>query len=84
MRMYANMKKIPMDNAVVTLTHSREHGEDCQSCDEQYPKIDVIKGNISFEGELSQEQIDKLMVIADKCPVHRTLHNKIEVSTELK
>lgn len=84
MRMYANMKKIPMENAVVTLTHSREHGEDCQSCDEQYPKIDVIKRTISFEGDLSQEQIDKLMVIADKCPVHRTLHNKIEVRTEQK
>ncbi|MEZ5472821.1 MAG: bifunctional alpha/beta hydrolase/OsmC family protein [Marinicella sp.] len=83
MRMYANMKKIPMDNAVVTLTHSREHGEDCHSCDKQYPKIDVINRTISFEGDLSQEQIDKLMVIADKCPVHRTLHNKIEVRTKL-
>ena len=82
--MYANRKKIPMVNAIVTLTHSREHGEDCQACDEAHPRVDVIERTISFEGDLSQEQIDRLLVIADKCPVHRTLHNKIDVRTVLE
>ncbi len=84
LRMYANRKKIPMVNAIVTLTHSREHGEDCQACDEAHPRVDVIERTISFEGDLSQEQIDRLLVIADKCPVHRTLHNKIDVRTVLE
>lgn len=83
LRMYANLKKIPMENAVVTLSHSREHGEDCRSCDKEHPKVDVINRTIELQGNLSQEQIDKLLVIADKCPVHRTLHNKIEVRTLL-
>lgn len=84
LRMYANLKKIPMENVIVNLNHDREHGEDCQSCDDQHPKIDVIHRSIEFKGDLSDEQKDKLLVIADKCPVHRTLHNKIEVRTELK
>ncbi|MDJ1139474.1 bifunctional alpha/beta hydrolase/OsmC family protein [Marinicella marina] len=84
LRMYANLKKIPMDNVIVNLSHNREHGDDCQSCTEEHPKVDVIERSIEFKGELTKEQINKLLVIADKCPVHRTLHNKIEVRTELK
>ena len=84
LRMYADLKKIPMDNVIVKLNHDREHGEDCQACDEQHPKIDVIHRSIEFKGDLSDEQKDKLLVIADKCPVHRTLHNKIEVRTVLQ
>lgn len=83
LRMYANLKKIPMENVIVNLSHSREHGEDCLSCTEEFPKVDVINRVIEFEGNLTNEQIDKLLVIADKCPVHRTLHNKIEVRTVL-
>jgi len=84
LRMYANLKKLPMDNVIVNLSHDREHGEDCQACDEQHPKIDVIHRTIEFVGDLTEAQKSKLLVIADKCPVHRTLHNKIEVRTELK
>ncbi len=85
LRMYANLKKIPMDNVVVNLSHDRDHGVDCLSCTDEFPKVDVISRTIEFAGDnLSQEQIDKLLVIADKCPVHRTLHNKIEVRTTLQ
>lgn len=84
LRMYADRKKFPMENVIVKLSHDREHGEDCQACDEEHPKIDLINRNIEFKGDLSDEQIEKLLVIADKCPVHRTLHNKIEVRTKLK
>ena len=68
---------------VVTLSHSREHGADCQACDEAHPQIDVIERTIAFAGELSAEDTECLLVIADKCPVHRTLHNKLEVRTAL-
>ncbi len=81
LRMYAKLKKMPMTHVTVTLSHSREHGPDCLACDEQNPKIDVIDRQIEFSGELSEEQINKLLVIADKCPVHRTLHNKIDIRT---
>ncbi len=84
LRMYANLKKIPMENVTVNLSHNREHGEDCLSCSDEFPKVDVINRTIEFEGQLTQEQIGKLLVIADKCPVHRTLHNKIEVRTGLR
>ena len=83
LRMYAKLKNIPLINSTVTLSHDREHGADCQACDKEHPKVDVITRSIRFEGELTDEQVNKLLVIADKCPVHRTLHNKIEVRTEL-
>ncbi len=83
LRMYANLKKIPMDNVVVNLWHSREHGEDCQACDDEHPQVDVIDRSLVFEGDLSEADIERLLVIADKCPVHRTLHNKIAVRTGL-
>jgi len=83
-RMYANLKKIPMKNVLVKLSHNREHIKDCDGCDKLNNTIDVIDREISFSGNLSDADIKRLLVIADKCPVHRTLHNKIEVRTHLK
>lgn len=51
LRMYANLKKIPMENVIVNLSHDREHGEDCQACDDQNPKVDVIHRSIEFKGQ---------------------------------
>lgn len=82
-RMYANLKKIPMDNVVVNLSHGREHSKDCDNCDNVKNTIDVISRDISFTGDLSDTDVKRLLVIADKCPVHRTLHNKIDVRTQL-
>ena len=82
-RMYANLKKIPLDDVSVELSHSRIHGDDCQACDEQHKKIDVIDRRISLRGKLTDEEKQKLLVIADKCPVHRTLHNKLLIQSEL-
>ncbi|MFK8010962.1 MAG: alpha/beta fold hydrolase [Marinicellaceae bacterium] len=82
-RMYANLKKIPLQNVVVNLSHNREHLEDCKECDKSNKNIDVIERKMSFVGDLTQEDINRLLIIADKCPVHRTLHNKIEVRTNL-
>ncbi|PCI69094.1 MAG: osmotically inducible protein C [Piscirickettsiaceae bacterium] len=80
-RMYANLKKIPLDDVSVELSHSREHGDDCKACDEEHQKIDVIERRISLKGNLTDEDKQKLLVIADKCPVHKTLHNKLLIQS---
>lgn len=80
-RMYANLKEIPLENVVVNLSHNREHIKDCDNCDKSNSTMDVISREISFSGNLSDQDVKRLLVIADKCPVHRTLHNKIEVRT---
>ncbi|MBX2823424.1 MAG: alpha/beta fold hydrolase [Gammaproteobacteria bacterium] len=81
-RMYANRKQWQLKQVSVSLEHTREHGEDCAACDETYPQIDLIRRKILLEGDLTAEQRSRLLEIADRCPVHRTLHNKLSVSTE--
>lgn len=81
MRMYANRKKWPVDKVSVDLAHNREHGEDCTNCDEQHPQIDVISRSVTIEGNLTDEQHKRMMEIADRCPVHKTLHGKIDIRT---
>lgn len=82
-RMYAERKQWPLDKVAVTLKHSREHGDDCVHCDEEHPRIDKITRSVSITGDLDDQQRQKLLEIADKCPVHRTLHNKLVVETAL-
>ena len=82
-RMYANLKKIPMENVVVNLSHGRQYSQDCDNCEKSNSTIDVISRYIGFTGDLTEQDIKRLLVIADKCPVHRTLHNTIEVRTKL-
>lgn len=81
LRMYARRKSWPLDKVSVTLTHARSHGEDCQHCDEQHPQIDLIERQLQIEGDLDPAQRARLLEIADRCPVHRTLHNKVVVNT---
>jgi len=81
-RMYANRKKWPLKNVVVTLSHEKSYAEDCADCaDKKGAKIDHIHRNIKIIGELSDEQRKRLLEIADMCPVHRTLHSDIKVTT---
>lgn len=82
-RMYANHKQWDLKYVDVTLSHSREHSKDCTHCEEQSQQIDVIDRSISFTGDLNESQIKRLLEIADKCPVHKTLHNTIDVRTKL-
>jgi uncharacterized OsmC-like protein/fermentation-respiration switch protein FrsA (DUF1100 family) len=81
LRMYAKRKSLQLDDVSVSLQHSRSHAADCESCDEKPMKIDVIDRTISLTGDLSPEQRTRLLEIADRCPVHRTLHGTIEVRT---
>ncbi|MEO9469459.1 OsmC family protein [Parasphingorhabdus sp.] len=84
-KMYADRKGIPLEAVHIELEHSRDHVEDCSTCSNDDNRIDVIDRAITLTGDLSDEQRGKLMEIADKCPVHRTLENRIDIhSTEVR
>ena len=83
-RMYADRKKIPLKRASVTLKHEKIHADDCAECETKGGKIDVIEREIGLEGNLSEEQRQSLLAIAEKCPVHRTLHSEVVVESRLR
>jgi len=80
LRMYANRKKMAVEDIEVKLVHERVHAEDCVECNDN---IERITRSISFKGDLSDAQKASLMAIADKCPVHRTLENNPQIVSEL-
>lgn len=81
--LYAKLKKIPLEKVNVKLTHSKIHAQDCAECDKKTVKIDHIDRKIEVEGNLTNEQLQALLAVANKCPVHQTLTSKIEVETSL-
>ncbi|GIH25246.1 osmotically inducible protein C [Acrocarpospora phusangensis] len=81
LRMYAKRKQLPLDHVTVKLRHSRIYAEDCANCETQQGKLDRIERVIHLDGDLDAEQRQRLMEIADKCPVHHTLHSEIDVAT---
>lgn len=84
LRMYADLKKIPLEKVAVKLTYEKIHAKDCKNCHRPDAKIDHIEREIELKGSLTQEQKDKLIEIADKCPVHRTLKSDILITTYLQ
>ena len=84
LRMYADRKKWPLESVVVRLRHERIHASDCDACVTKEGKVDRIEREIELIGPLSEEQRGAFLGIADKCPVHRTLHSEILVDTRLK
>ena len=80
-RMYANRKKWPLDDIQVQLEHTREHARDCTDCDDKPAQIDVLSQAIRLEGALDVSQRKRLMEIADRCPVHRTLEDNLRIDT---
>ncbi|ELR68442.1 hypothetical protein C900_00363 [Fulvivirga imtechensis AK7] len=83
LRMYADRKKWPLEEVKVHLQHNQIHEKDCESSEDANAKIDHIEREIELIGELSSDQRQRLMEIADKCPVHKTLHGKITINTTL-
>ena len=81
MRLYADRKSLPLERVTVTLKHSKIHAEDCAECETKVGMLDQIDRVIAMEGALDAEQRKKLMEIADKCPVHRTLTSEIHIVT---
>jgi putative redox protein len=84
LRMYADRKDWPLDQATVHLSHETVHATDCDHCDTEEGKIDRIRRDIELEGDLTPEQRERLLEIANKCPVHRTLHGEIDVQSALR
>ena len=82
-RMYANFKKLPLDDVTVTLSHDRQHVTDCEGCDEAPQKIEVINRTVTLTGDLTEESRQRLLEIADRCPVHQTLYSDLKIHTEL-
>ena len=83
LRMYADRKKWPLETVEVALNHSQDYHQDCMACAESNAKIDVIQRVIQLHGNLDEAQIKRLMDIADKCPVHKTLTSTTVIKTRL-
>jgi len=81
LRLYAERKALPLEGAVVRLRHGRVHVADCETCETKEGMIDRIERVIALRGDLDAEQRRRLMEIADKCPVHRTLTSEIDIRT---
>lgn len=83
-RMYADKKGLPLEQVRVSLRHSRIHAKDCAECETQQRMVDHIDRDIELIGDLDEEQREKLLAIAERCPVHRTLTSSVHVSTSLR
>jgi putative redox protein len=81
MRLYADRKSLPLARATVTLRHSKIYAQDCADCETKAGMLDRIERVITMEGALNAEQRERLLEIADKCPVHRTLTSEIHIVT---
>jgi putative redox protein len=83
LRMYADRKKWPVTEIRVALTHSKNYPNDCVYCEQPAAKLDRIERRITLMGELSVEQRQRLLEIANLCPVHKSLTSRIDIQTEL-
>lgn len=77
--LYARRKQISLENITVSLRHSRIYAKDCEECETKEGRLDRIDVELDLTGPLSAEEHDKLMEIAAKCPVHRTLTSEINI-----
>ncbi len=84
LRLYAERKKLPLDRVTVRLSHTKVHAADCETCETKEGMIDRIERAITIEGALDESERARLLEIADKCPVHRTLTSEIEIRTRLE
>jgi putative redox protein len=83
-RMYADRKGWPLEKVRVTLRHSRIHAKDCADCETTKGFIDQIDRDIEFTGDLDDTQRQRLLDIAERCPVHQTLTSEVHVTTSLR
>jgi len=79
--LYARQRRWPLEEVTVSLSHSKIYAADCAECETREGKIDRIEREVQLIGSLTAEQRSKLMEIADKCPVHRTLTSEINIRT---
>jgi putative redox protein len=83
-QMYAKSKNWPLTGVEVRLDHCKIHAQDCEDCEsEPTARVDIIERELRFEGDLTREQVDRLALIANRCPVHRTLTGEIKIRTRV-
>ena len=81
LRMYAERKGVALESVEVRLSHQGIHAEDCRDCETEKGMLDEIRSEIRLEGELDEAQRTRLLEIATRCPVHRTLSSEIKIRT---
>ena len=81
LRMYAKRKNIALQNVEIKLSHFRIHAEDCQDCETKEGMLDEIRSEIRLDGDLDEDHRQRLLHIATRCPVHRTLSSEIKIRT---
>jgi len=81
LRMYADRKGWDLEEVQVHLEQSRVYAKDCEECESEDGYVHIIEKKLKFIGELTEEQIQRLLEISDKCPVHKTLTNEIKIIT---
>ncbi|WP_420322959.1 alpha/beta fold hydrolase [Flagellimonas sp.] len=82
-QMYTKRKGWTVDNVEVHTSYSKSHAEDCENCESDSAKIDTFHREIKLTGDLDDKQKARIMQIADKCPVHKTLHSETQIITKL-
>lgn len=83
LRLYAQRKNWPLDTVAVHLGHQKRHAEDCEACADPKAKLDHISREIELTGRLDAAQRERLMEIAEHCPVHKTLQGGVDISTTI-
>jgi putative redox protein len=84
LRMYADRKGWPLERVRVTLRHSRIHAKDCADCETSVGFVDKIDRDIELTGDLDDAQLQRLLQLADRCPVHQTLTSEVHITTSLR
>ncbi|MEL7482527.1 MAG: OsmC family protein, partial [Pseudomonadota bacterium] len=82
LRMYADRKGWPVERVTTTVTHAKDYADDCDHC-EDGRKVDVFERTIKIDGDLDADQHARMIEIADKCPVHRTLEGTAHIRTHV-
>ena len=83
LKMYAGFKKLPLESVTVRVNHDKIHADDCVDCETKDGKIDEFRRVLEIEGDLDDAQRERMLEIADRCPVHRTMHSEVKVRTTL-
>ena len=83
-QMYARRKGWPLKEVAVRLSHQKVHAEDCKECDDSDRRLDLFERELDLRGNLDEAQRQRLLEIAERCPVHRTLTAGVRVTTTLR
>lgn len=83
LHMYARHKGWPLEAVRAEISHGKIHARDCEKCESKKGKVDRFDRVLEFEGDLDDDQRKRLLEIADRCPVHRTLNEEVEIRTRL-